>query len=117
MSKNYSIVGMNFLKTDAAVAALQSGAQLTLVREPTNRFDPNAVQVWSDGKHIGYLPKKQNAMLAAFIDAKGRLWSPPQPVLATDEKIPESNTVHRAIDGAFVRSPNSGFPMVEVESG
>lgn len=28
----------------------------TLVREPHNTYDPNAVAVWCDGEQIGYLP-------------------------------------------------------------
>lgn len=89
--KTYSIVGMNFLKTEEVVAALQTGAALTLRREPTNRFDPNAVQVCLDGKPIGYIPKSKNKELAARLDAGGM-----------------------AMDGKLVRSPASNYPQVQI---
>ena len=33
--------------------------QLELVEEPTNKYDPNAIKVIVDGKHIGYVPAKK----------------------------------------------------------
>jgi hypothetical protein len=111
--KTFSIVGMNYIKTEAIVAALQPGHAVTLVREPTNPFDPNAVAVWVDGQRVGYLPKKQNAALAAFIDqtgtevasmamdAVGKTWDP-------------ANAGTKFIPAVFVRSPNSGYPQVSV---
>lgn len=110
----FSIVGMGHRGTEEVVAALKPGAVLTLVREPTNKFDPNAVMVWADGVHVGYIPKSQNKPLAAIIDSKGMRWTAPSPVLATDETGPESVTIHLAMDAKFTRSPNSAFPMVEV---
>jgi hypothetical protein len=111
---NYSIVGMNHRKSEAFVAALKPGVEVTLAREPDNKFDKNAVMVWIDGVHVGYIPKNQNAALAAMIDAKGTKWVAPGKILALDEKPPENLTVHMALDAKFVRSPNSGYPMAEV---
>jgi HIRAN domain len=70
----YSIVGMQFRPdgTEAMVRALPDGAEVTLVREPTNGFDPNAVQVWVDDKHVGYIPKRENQTLAKTMDEKGK---------------------------------------------
>ena len=46
-----------------------------LVPEPTNRHDPNAVQVIIDGRHVGYLSREQavgyHSMMAS-IDEPGR---------------------------------------------
>lgn len=33
--------------------------KLELVEEPTNKYDPNAIKVIVDGKHIGYVPAKK----------------------------------------------------------
>lgn len=110
----YSIVGMQHCKSEAVVAALVAGASVTLVREPTNKFDRNTVMVWVDGIHVGYIPKATNWALATKIDQKGKHWTAPQPVAALDAKMPESAVVHMALDAKFIRSPNSGYPMVEV---
>ena len=110
----YSIVGMNHQGTEVIVAALATGTPVTLVREPDNKFDKNAVAVWADGRRIGYVPKATNRGLAAMINAKGRKWTPPAPLLGLDQKAPESVTVHLALDATFARSPNSGYPQVEI---
>lgn len=110
----HSIVGMQHCNSEVAVAALQPGAVVTLVREPTNKFDRNAVMVWVDGVHVGYVPKATNRALAAMIDAKGRTWHAPAPALAQDEK-PPTPVAQMALDAKFARSPNSGYPQVETE--
>lgn len=118
MPNRYSIVAMKPLGTEEIVAALQPGAAVTLVRDPHNKFDANAVMVWVDGKHVGYIPKATNKQLAQFIDANGheltlegpRPDAAAQPFMGMDNMIARS----RSITGKFVRSPNSGYPQVEV---
>ena len=104
--KNYSIVGMDHQGTTDIVAALQPGVTVTLVREPENKFDKNAIAVWSGGKRIGYIPSKQNAGLAAAMDQGAHGYDSAK-LLAMDQK-PDA----RAMDATFVRSANSGWPMV-----
>ena len=111
---NYSIVGMNHRKAEAFVAALKPGVKVKLVREPDNKFDKNAVAVWIDDVHVGYIPKNQNVALAAAIDATGKLWTPPVPVVTGNVAMDSSASFTKAIDAKFVRSPNSGYPMAEV---
>jgi hypothetical protein len=105
--RTYSIVAMNYLKTEADVAALQIGTPVTLVREPNNIHDRHAVAVWANGKRVGYVPKTQNLVLAQFIDQ--------QPIrsMAMDSMTGSRADV-RAVDAKFVRSPNSGYPQVEL---
>jgi hypothetical protein len=112
MPNRYSIVGTQFTGIpESFVAALKAGTPAVLVREPANPHDPNAIAVYVDGRRIGYVPKKQNGVLAQFIDQQG-----------TDGLLVPALAMDGAkIDGAakqlaatFVRSPNSGFPMVEV---
>lgn len=67
----YALVGMKHRGSEAFVAELPPDEPLTLVREPDNRFDSNAVQVWARGRHVGYVSKDQNANLAKFIDSYG----------------------------------------------
>ena len=106
MPNRYSIVGTQFTGVpESFVAALKPGTPALLVREPANQHDKNAIAVYVDGTRIGYVPKKQNAVLAQFIDQQGGIMQ-----LAMDA----APTTEKAIAGTFVRSPNSGFPMVEI---
>lgn len=119
MAKQYSIVGSNFVKAEEFIKTLAVGTEVVLVREPTNAFDPNAVAIWAEGRKVGYVPKKSNAILAAFIDQSGRAWMPPGAEITVGELAQDQSvSVHiegsKAIDGKFFRSPNSAFPMVEV---
>lgn len=42
------------------------GTLLTLVHEPTNAYDPNAIKVMWDAIHLGYIPKNETATVKAF---------------------------------------------------
>lgn len=106
MSKRYSIVGVEQNNAAGIVASLPNGLDVILIREPDNPFDPLAVAVWANGQKIGYVPKKQNPPLAQKIDAAGTDLG----MLAMDAKPVGS----KYIVATFVRSPNSGFPMVQV---
>lgn len=66
---NSSIVGMKFHTGahDKLLATLP-GSAVTLVREPTNKFDPNAIRCEIDGVMCGYVPKAQAARLADDMD-------------------------------------------------
>lgn len=66
----YALVGMKFRPpgTEQLVASLPNGEPLTLIREATNKFDPNAVQVWARDQHIGYISAKQNRPIAMAMD-------------------------------------------------
>ena len=110
--KTYSIVGMNFTKTESFVAGVKPGARVVLVREPNNAYDANAVAVWIEGRKVGFIPKKQNAVLAGFIDQTGACDSTgfAGELIAMDQ----NPSTARAIVAKFVRSPNSSYPMVEV---
>lgn len=106
ITQRYSIVGTQFCEgANKIVGDLRDGAIVKLVREPTNQYDANAVAIYVDGARIGYVPKKQNAVLAQFIDQAGE----PFAILAQDSVREE-----KSITAKFVRSPNSGFPQVEV---
>lgn len=104
----YSIVAINYCGKNAEnmVACLGVGHELNLVREPTNKYDPNAIAVYADDTKIGYVPKNANRALAQFIDQRGEPWMPLG--MATDE-VPQ-----KAIRGTFQKSANSAFPQVEV---
>lgn len=48
---------------------LREGDRLTLVREPTNRHDRNAIRVDWNGQTLGYVPRRENRSVAAALDA------------------------------------------------
>ena len=47
---------------------MQVGDALTLIREPDNVHDANAVRVEWQGKKIGYVPRRENADVARLMD-------------------------------------------------
>jgi hypothetical protein len=52
---------------------MRVGDALTLVREPDNAHDARAVRVEWRGHKIGYVPRRENADVARFIDGGERL--------------------------------------------
>lgn len=48
---------------------MRVGDPLTLVREPDNVHDARAVRVEWQGQKIGYVPRRENADVARFLDA------------------------------------------------
>ncbi len=52
------------------LAQMTVGANLILANEPTNKFDPKAVQVLShDGVHVGYVPRPLNIPIFGLLEA------------------------------------------------
>lgn len=52
---------------------LKVGDTLGLVREPNNPHDSKAVRVEWSGQQLGYLPRAENAAVAAEMDRGGRV--------------------------------------------
>ena len=102
----YSIVGQKHLGLDPYLTGILPGTPVVLVREPTNAYDPNAIQVWIAGERVGYLPKGDAAKLAPTMDQL------PKRSLALDS----SGESVRAIDATFARSPNSAYPQCIIET-
>jgi hypothetical protein len=94
----YGLVGMKHRGTEALVASLPNGEPLLLVREPDNKFDRFAVQVWARGQHVGFIKGAQVKPLAIAMDAA--------PVVSA--AAPIGKRAKLAIDGGK-------WPLVEVE--
>lgn len=110
-----NIVGQKFRGLDTYLPGIIAGVDAVLVREPTNAFDPNAVAVWIDGKHVGYLRKEDNGPIAKRIDADGKSWREAclEAGLALDtQALPVEGKSMRA---KFARSPSSSYPQVLIE--
>jgi hypothetical protein len=97
-----ALVGTRFRGEDMVrlLASLPQGEPLTLIREPDNQYDANAVQVWARGQHIGFVKSSQNRNLAMAMDA----------LLIEDAGFAETGFAAKlAIDGGHQ-------PMVEIDA-
>lgn len=52
---------------------MQVGDPLTLIREPDNRHDRNAIRVEWRGHKLGYVPRAENRAVAAAMDQGDKL--------------------------------------------
>jgi len=66
------IVGVTFEGRQDLIAGLQPGAELELVRQPENAYDPNAVAVHFGRLQLGFVKKEIAARIAPNIDAGER---------------------------------------------
>ena len=63
------VAGVSFLTDKTVLQEIKSGDRLTLQRED-NKFDDKAILLLtSDGKKIGYVPEKDNAIFSRLMDA------------------------------------------------
>ena len=69
--ENVAVVGMHFRGQEAkdAAANLPVGTELRLVREPENKYDYNALQVFLEDQFLGYVEASQAAWISPHIDA------------------------------------------------
>jgi single-stranded-DNA-specific exonuclease len=68
------VVGVTYEGRQAVVAQLTVGEVVSLVRDPLNQFDSNAIMVIrQNGQQIGFLNRDLAAMLSARMDRLGRL--------------------------------------------
>ncbi|MBI1285292.1 MAG: HIRAN protein [Thiobacillus sp.] len=67
------LAGFQYHAGRAIWSQMQVGDALALIREPDNPFDPNAVRVEWQGHKIGYVPRRENADVARFMDRGQRL--------------------------------------------
>ena len=65
------IVGMRYQGgADELLHDLKPGSRVTFLREPDNEYDHRAVMaVDGRGRKIGYIPRNQNAIISALLDA------------------------------------------------
>ena len=66
--QNSPLAGFRHAEAADAWPDLRQGDELTLVREPENAFDANAVRVEWRGRKLGYVPRRENSALAWALD-------------------------------------------------
>ena len=67
------LAGFDHYDATANFDAMKVGDALTLVREPDNAHDANAVRVEWHGVKLGYLPRRENRAVAIEMDKGGRI--------------------------------------------
>jgi hypothetical protein len=67
------LAGFVYYDGRAAWDDLRKGDRLTLVREPANPHDSNAIRIEWGGRMLGYVPRRDNADLARQLDRGARV--------------------------------------------
>lgn len=67
------LAGSQYYDLAELVPRMRVGDPLTLVREPDNRHDRNAVRVDWQGRKLGYLPRAENRAVAGAMDGGQRV--------------------------------------------
>lgn len=68
------VVGVTFANDDGTnrqsiIKGLSKTDNITIRRDPTNKYDTNAIAVWSDKGQAGYIGKDYSSILAPMMDA------------------------------------------------
>lgn len=74
MDLQFTLAGANFRPAETKQfirEQMTEAAVIELEREPSNAYDANAIRVNAEGIFIGYVPKSDNAVLAAHLDNDG----------------------------------------------
>ena len=93
------IVGMRYQGgADELLHDLKPGSRVTFLREPDNEYDHRAVMaVDGRGRKIGYIPRNQNAIISALLDAGKSFYG----IVQTEEEEIYSDAHKRAVPGAL----------------
>jgi hypothetical protein len=62
------LAGISYYKLKDVYHLLSEGQALLLKREPSNSYDGNAISVWFNEHKLGFIPKKDNQVLANLMD-------------------------------------------------
>lgn len=54
---------------DVEPSRFEQEVPLTLVRQPDNEHDPLAIEIRLDDRRLGYVPRRQNEVVARLMDA------------------------------------------------
>jgi hypothetical protein len=96
--QNSPLAGFMYYDGSAIWEKMKSGDRLTLVREPGNVHDANAVRLEWQGHMLGYVPRRDNPDLARQMDHGARV----------EARITE---LHRAANGRHRISYEIAVPL------
>jgi hypothetical protein len=71
--QNSPLAGSQYYALDECWTTIKVGDALELIRELDNKHDRNAIRVEWRGHKLGYVPRAQNRVVAAAMDAGDRL--------------------------------------------
>jgi hypothetical protein len=69
----FSVAGFQYYGGSALVRRLKPGAQLDLLREPTNPYDPFAVEIYRGKVKLGYVPRSDNKHISRLLEQGAKL--------------------------------------------
>ena len=61
------IAGFTYYDGLDVINELQLGTQVSLISEPENPYDPNAVSIYYGNTKLGYVPKNKNCFLSGLL--------------------------------------------------
>lgn len=64
---DFDIAGMRYWDGASVLGKLKAGKKLSLVAEPDNPADPDAVAIYHKGVKLGYVPRDQNHLAAQLL--------------------------------------------------
>lgn len=64
----FYVAGYRYYDGVSIEDSLMEGKIVQFKREPGCAHDPKAVEIYSGGKKLGYIPKKDNASIASLMD-------------------------------------------------
>lgn len=67
------LAGFQYHQGERLWPYFRAGDALTLVREPANPYDPQAVRIEWQGHKLGYLPRRENTAVSQILDRGERL--------------------------------------------
>ncbi|MBI2320433.1 MAG: HIRAN domain-containing protein [Betaproteobacteria bacterium] len=67
------LAGFQYYQGGRLWEEIKVGDPLTLMREPDNPHDSNAVRVEWQGHKLGYVPRRENQAVARHMDSGGRV--------------------------------------------
>ncbi|MFB0937171.1 MAG: HIRAN domain-containing protein [Propionivibrio sp.] len=67
--QNSPLAGSQYYAVSKVWNEIRVGDRLTLIREPDNRHDRNAIRVEWNGHKLGYVPRAENRAAARALDA------------------------------------------------
>lgn len=103
--RQVSIVGSSFCPGASSwLPRLKAGQQLRLAREPTNKYDPNAISIHVFAQRLGYVPRGLAVELAPIMDAGGAVAA----VKSRDPKFVSSGVMDMAWEKPDVQSADEG---------
>ena len=65
----FDVKGFRYYEGPDLIGKMRNGEALSLVREPENKFDKNAIAIHYKNQKIGFVPREKNEVLSKLLDA------------------------------------------------